>query len=152
MALVPWRRRENRGLFDLQQRINTMFDDLTRGFPLARWVEEDVMEWVPALDVSETDDAIEVQTELPGVDPDHVDVSLSGDLLTIRGEKKSESEEKKRDYHRIERSYGSFSRTVRVPSSVDPDKVEASYKDGVLTVTMPKREEAKAQTVKIKVK
>jgi len=152
MALVPWRRRENRGLFDLQQRINTMFDDLARGFPLARWVEEDVMEWVPALDVSETDDAIEVQTELPGVDPDHVDVSLSGDLLTIRGEKKSESEEKKRDYHRIERSYGSFSRTVRVPSSVDPDKVEASYKDGVLTVTMPKREEAKAQTVKIKVK
>jgi len=151
MALIPWRRRERGGLLDLQDRINTMFSDLLRGAPAMPWTEER-LEWLPAVNVSETDEEIRVTAELPGVDPGQVDISLTEDMLTIRGEKKEEHEERKRDYHRIERSYGSFTRTVRLPSAVDADKVEAVFKDGVLTIEMPKREEAKTRKVKVEVK
>ncbi len=90
--------------------------------------------------------------ELPGVDPGNVDISLPEEMLTIRGEKREEQEEKKRDYHRIERCYGSFTRTVSLPAAVDADNVEATFKEGVLTINMPKREEAKTRKVKVEVK
>jgi HSP20 family protein len=151
MALVPWRRRERRGLLDLQDRINTMFGELFRGSPVMPWGEEQ-LEWLPALNISETDEEVRVTAELPGVDPGNVDISLTEDMLTIRGEKKEEQEEKRRDYHRIERCYGSFSRTVSLPSAVDADTVEATFKDGVLTIAMPKREEARTRKVKVEVK
>jgi len=151
MALIPWRRRERGGLLDLQDRINTMFDDLFRGASVLPWTEEQ-LEWLPALNISETDDDVRVTAELPGVDPGNVDISLTEDMLTVRGEKKEEQEEKKRDYHRIERCYGSFTRTVSLPSAVDVDKVEATFKDGVLTIDMLKREEAKTRKVKVEVK
>ena len=156
MALLPWRGRvpEERargGLQEMQDRINRMFDDFFHGFSLAPWTEER-LEWLPLVDVSETEDVVRVTAELPGVQATEVDISLTDDLLTIRGEKKSEKEEKKRDYHRVERSYGVFTRTVRLPAVVDADKVEATFKDGVLTITMPKREEAKTRKVKVEVK
>jgi HSP20 family protein len=136
---------------DMQDRINRMFDEFFRGFSLVPWGEER-MEWLPLVDVSETDEAVHVTAELPGIQAKEVDISLTDDLLTIRGEKKSEKEEKKRDYHRVERSYGLFTRTVRLPAAVDADKVEATFKDGVLAISMPKREEAKTRKVKVEVK
>lgn len=151
MALVPWRDRERGGgLLDLQDRVNRMFDEFFRDFSLGPWSGER-LEWLPALDLSESDDAVRVTAELPGVDPKEVDISLSEDLLTISGEKKTESKHKGRDYHRLERCFGAFSRSVRLPAPVDPDKVEATFKDGVLTINLPKREEAKTRKVKIEV-
>jgi HSP20 family protein len=136
---------------EMQDRINRMFDEFFRGFSLTPWAEER-MEWLPLVDVSETDDAMRVTAELPGVQAKDVDISLTEDLLTIRGEKKSEQAETKRDYHRVERSYGLFTRTVRLPTVVDADKVEATFKEGVLTITMPKREQTKTRKVKVDVK
>ncbi len=108
------------------------------------------MEWAPPVDVSETAEQVVVKAEVPGIDPKDISVSLSGDLLTIKGEKKSEREEKKESYHLVERSYGSFSRAVRLPVSVNADKIEAKYDKGVLTITCPKKEEVKPKAIEIK--
>ncbi|MBW1669794.1 MAG: Hsp20/alpha crystallin family protein [Deltaproteobacteria bacterium] len=107
-------------------------------------------EWMPAVDVSETKDSLVVKAEIPGMEPTDIDISLSGDLLVIKGEKKQKTEEKKENFHRIETRYGAFSRTIRVPVSVDPEKIEASYDNGVLKITLPKKEEVKAKQIEIK--
>ena len=107
-------------------------------------------EWMPALDVSETKDSLIVKAEIPGMEPKDVDISLSGDLLVIKGEKKQKTEEKKESFHRIETRYGAFSRTIRVPVSVDSDKIEASYDNGILKIVLPKKEEVKAKQIEIK--
>jgi len=107
-------------------------------------------EWIPAVDVSETKDALVVKAEIPGMESKDIDISLSGDLLTIKGEKKQKTEEKKENYHRIETHYGAFSRGIRVPVSVDSNKIEASYDKGVLKITLPKKEEIKAKQIEIK--
>lgn len=104
----------------------------------------------PRLDLAESDNDVIVKAELPGIDPKEVDLRVEGNLLTIRGEKKQEKEEKRRDYHYVERQYGSFHRSVQLPTSVDPDKVEAAYKDGVLTITIAKRPDAKAKRISVK--
>lgn len=106
--------------------------------------------WVPSVDVSETADKIVVKAEIPGMNSKDIDISLSGDILTIKGEKESEREEKEENYHLVERSYGSFARSIRLPVGVEADKIEASYKQGVLTVTCPKKEEVKAKPIEIK--
>ena len=100
---------------------------------------------MPRVDVAETEDKVQVSAELPGIDPENVDVSIAHDVLTISGEKREEREEKKRDYHRIERSYGSFRRSVPLPTEVDTDKAEAHFKNGLLTITLPKTEKARAR-------
>jgi HSP20 family protein len=92
-----------------------------------------------------------VKAEVPGLEPKDIDISLTGGVLTIKGEKKQEKEEKDENYHRIERSYGTFTRSVRVPQEVQSDKIEATYKNGVLKITLPKSEEAKKKEIKIKV-
>lgn len=107
--------------------------------------------WFPALDVTETKDNIVVKAELPGVDPKKVEISLSGNVLTIKGEKKQEKEEKEENYHLVERRYGSFLRSIRLPVEVQEDKIEASYKNGILKVVLPKSEKAKKKEIKIKV-
>jgi HSP20 family protein len=103
----------------------------------------------PALDVSETDKEIVAKAELPGMDPKDVEVTLRDNVLTIKGEKKFEGEEKKDNYHRIERSYGSFQRSISLPASVKEDAVKAKFDKGVLTITMGKQEEAKVKTIPI---
>jgi HSP20 family protein len=108
-------------------------------------------EWLPSLDVAETKNEIVVKAEVPGMDSKDIDISLSDGLLTIKGEKKQEREEKEEDYHLVERSYGTFTRSVRLPKEVKRDKISASYKNGVLKVTLPKSEEAKQKEIKIKV-
>jgi len=108
-------------------------------------------EWLPSLDVSETKNELVVKAEVPGMDPKDIDISLSDGVLTIKGEKKQEREEKEADYHLVERSYGSFTRSVQLPKEVQSQKINASYKDGILKVTLPKSEEAKKKEIKIKV-
>jgi HSP20 family protein len=107
-------------------------------------------EWIPAVDISDTADKVMVKAEIPGMDAKDVEISLVGDVLTIKGEKKAEKEEKKENFHLVERSYGSFVRSLRLPAAVEADKIEATYKKGVLTITCPKKEELKPKQITIK--
>ena len=106
--------------------------------------------WLPAVDISETEDALQLYAELPGMTRDDVDITLENNLLSIRGERKFEKDVKKENFHRIERTYGSFSRTFTLPSNVRSDEVKASFKDGVLHIEIPKAEEAKPRKIAIK--
>lgn len=104
----------------------------------------------PALDMSETDTAIDVRMDLPGTTAKDIDIHVNGNVLTVSGERKEEKEEKGKTFHRVERHYGSFARSVTLPCTVNEDEVAAEYKDGVLTVKLPKAEEAKAHKIKVK--
>jgi HSP20 family protein len=105
--------------------------------------------WSPLVDIHETKDSFLLMAELPGVKQEDVEVSVEGDTLTLKGERKREAEVKEDQYHRIERSYGRFERSILLPSVVDPNRVKATYRDGVLEVQLPKKEEAKPKAVKI---
>lgn len=105
---------------------------------------------VPSVDLSETEDHVDVTMDLPGVKPEEIDIQVHNNLLTIRGERSEESEEKDRTYHRVERRSGSFSRTVSLPSEVDEDNVDAAYKDGVLTIKMPKAKATQGKKISVK--
>jgi HSP20 family protein len=107
-------------------------------------------EFAPAVDIKETADQVVVKAEVPGMDAKDINISVTGDVLTIKGEKKSEREEKEENYHLVERSYGSFSRSLAMPAAVDMDKIEAKYDKGVLTITCPKKEEVKPKAIEIK--
>jgi len=107
-------------------------------------------EWAPQLDVSETKDSLVVKTEVPGIDPKEIQISLQEQLLTIKGEKKQEKEEKDERYHRVERAYGAFTRALRLPVAVDAEKVTATFKNGLLTIKLPKTPAAKGTTIPIK--
>ncbi|MEH2512043.1 HSP20 family protein [Nitrobacteraceae bacterium AZCC 1564] len=129
----------------LQQEIDNLFDGFTRGFGQAQF-----QSLVPNMDVSETAKEIEVTAELPGLEEKDIQLSVTDQLLSIRGEKKSEREEKDKDYHVLERTYGSFSRTVELPPGINPDSIKAVMSKGVLKVTIPKP--APSQSKKIDVK
>ena len=105
---------------------------------------------VPSLDLSETPNTVEIRMDVPGMKPEDIDIQLANGILTISGERKEEKEEKGKTFHRVERRYGSFSRSVTVPTAVTEDKVDAQYHDGVLTITLQKTEEAKARKIKVK--
>jgi HSP20 family protein len=104
---------------------------------------------MPSIDVSETESELRIDADLPGVEEKHVDVMISDNILTIRGEKKAEKEEKKKDLHLVERSYGSFSRSLALPFAADASKAKATFKNGVLSISLPKPPEVKAQAKKI---
>ena len=106
----------------------------------------------PAIDMNEDENAYKISAELPGIDAKDIDVSVSGDTLVLRGEKRQEKEEKDKNYHFSERAYGSFQRAFELPASVDRDKVAADFSQGVLTITLPKRAEAQKPTKKIEVR
>ncbi len=110
---------------------------------------KDAAAFVPAVDIKETKDAFIVTAEIPGMKAEDIDVSLTGDLLTIKGEKKEEVEKEEGDYHLVERRYGSFQRTFRLPKEVDRKKLKAKHKNGVLYVTLPKGEKEGSTTVKV---
>jgi len=151
MKLVPWRSGGFlRPVDSLQNEVNRLFEDFF-GRDIGLQPFRGRGEWMPVLDVAETDDAVVVKAEMPGLERDDVKLSLTDDILTITGEKKAETEEKKKNFHRVERSYGSFERTIRLPSRVQANKVEAKFKNGVLTVELPKAEESKTKSVDIKV-
>lgn len=107
--------------------------------------------WSPAVDVFETENDVVLKADLPGVEPKDVDVRMENGTLTLKGERKFASEKTEKGYHRAERGYGAFSRYFTLPDSVDGEKVSAAYKDGVLTVTLPKKEVAKPRSIKVEV-
>jgi HSP20 family protein len=153
-SLVPFSwasdlfRRENDPFAAMQKEINRVFEDFGRGSPSALASGE----ISPRIDISETDNAVEVTAELPGIDEKDVDVVLRDDILTIKGEKKFEKEEKKKDYHLVERSYGSFARSIRLPFEADSEAVKANFAKGVLKIAIAKPAEVKEKTVKIPVR
>jgi HSP20 family protein len=132
----------------LHREIDQLFDDFTRGFPT--FGDSGVM---PVnLDMAETDKAFEVTAELPGARPEDIEISLSDGVLYVKGEKKTEKEDKQKNYHMMERSYGAFQRSFRLPTEVDPDKVEARFENGLLKITLPKAPQAQSKVRKIEVK
>jgi HSP20 family protein len=157
-APAPWRPFEN-----LRREIDRLFEDFDGGVwrsRLARplfdvqpfWPRESGWATSPAVDVAETDKAYEITAELPGLDEKNIEVKFADGVLTIKGEKQEEKEEKKKDYYLSERSFGSFQRSFQVPEGVEADKIEASFKKGVLTVTLPKSADAQKAAKKITVK
>jgi HSP20 family protein len=130
--------------------MDRLFDETFGGRAMTRWPGFQGVDL--RLDVSETDKEIKVTAELPGVDEKDVEITLTDDLLTIKGEKKVEEERKDDSYHMVERSYGSFARSLRLPFSVDQDKVEARFEKGVLTVRLPKPAEAQRPARRIEIK
>ena len=137
-------------LEDMSQRLNRLF-----GGPVARSDAGreplKTADWAPSVDISETDDAYTVKAEIPDVTKEDVRVTMENGELTIQGERKQEKEEKGKRYHRVERSYGSFLRSFALPDNVDESKVKADYKDGMLTLMLPKSEKAKPRAVEVKV-
>ena len=145
----------------LRREMDRLFDDFGGGlwrspfrgsFGLPSQRTELNLSAIPAVDVSDTDKAYEITAELPGMDEKNVDVKLINGVLTIKGEKQDDKEEKKKDYYMRERSFGSFQRSFQVPEGVDTDKIEANFKRGILTVTLPKSAEAQKAEKKIAVK
>lgn len=134
-----------REMVSLRDELDRLFDSVFGRLPRERGETY----WAPPLDIEETEDAIVVRAELPGMNKEDIKVSLSGDTLTISGERKFESEKKNRTYYRQERIYGKFQRTVTLPAEVEGDKAKASYKAGVLELILPKSEKSKAKEITI---
>jgi len=153
MALVRWSPRRTWDPFDwmrdFQRELNTAFDR-----PVMPWTERTTNggTYAPSLDVSESEAEVTVRADLPGLEKDDINVSLVGNTLTIKGERKDESEEKKEGYYRRERTYGSFERIVELPENVDGGKPKASFKNGVLEIRLAKKESAKPKNIEIDVK
>jgi HSP20 family protein len=148
--IVPWRMQDVERIFDgwLDDFWSRPFQNIWRpGLRLARPLSVQA----PALDVYEQKDDFIVKAEIPGMAKDEIDISLEGNTLTIKGEKKKEEEVKEQDYYRCERTFGSFLRTIELPVAVQTDKVSASFKNGVLEVRLPKTAEAKKNVVNVKV-
>ena len=162
--LIPWNRDKENGVFKsdsdhpivaLQKEMNRMFDNFSKSVfdvPSLNREMGFAKSITPKIDVVETEKEIKVTAELPGMEEKDIEVNFSRDMLVIKGEKKAEKEEKKEDYYFMERSYGSFHRAIPVSAGVDREKVEASFKNGVLKVTLPKTEEAQKETKKIEIK
>ncbi len=138
-------RRDVSPFVSLQQEIDRLFDDFSRGF-----AGLGATDLAPRMDVSETDKEIELTAELPGLEEKDVQINFADDVLTIRGEKKSETEQKDKSYRLVERSYGSFTRSVALPSGIDPDSIKATIANGVLKVTVPKPAAADAKKIEVK--
>ncbi len=152
MALMKWNRSSVmdpfRHLLDLQDDMNRLFD-----ISLAKMPKEVIpTEWVPAVNVTEERDRFVVKADLPGIEQDKIDIEIQDNVLTIKGERSEEKEEKDKNFLRRECFYGAFERSLALPTDVDAGKAEAEYKDGVLIVTLPKKEEKKAKQIKLSLK
>jgi HSP20 family protein len=142
IQLVPSRN----SLFPTRDIVNRFFSDGS----LSTLLNEDG-NWIPAFDITESEKEYKVSAELPGIDVKNLEVSLVEGVLKIKGEKRQESEKKEDNYLRIERSYGSFDRSFRIPNGVEANKIDATYKDGILNLTIPKAKETKTKKIKINV-
>lgn len=141
-----------RNLVTVQDRMNRIFEEAFRGAP--RGTEEEWAlggAWAPAVDIYEHEGNLVLKAELPGIDPKDVDVQVENNVLTLRGERKFDAEVKREEYHRVERAYGTFSRSFTLPNVIDTAKIKAEFKDGVLRVSLPQREEAKPKQISIAV-
>jgi len=149
MAIMRWE--GFRDLLSLQDRMNRLFDESARGAARGREEEWATGTWAPAVDIYEQGGDLVLKAELPGVDPKDVDVRIENNVLTLKGERRADNEVKRDSYHRVERSYGAFTRAFTLPTTVDTTKVKADFKDGLLRVVLPKREESKPKQVQIEV-
>lgn len=153
-SLVPqlWGRSEEEpDVFrNLHREIDRVFEDFGRSFPFPGFMGEGGY-FTPRVNVSETDKEIQISAELPGMEEKDIDVNLSGNVLTIKGEKKYEKEEEKKDYRIMERSYGSFQRRIPLPYDIAADNIKAEFSKGVLTITLPKPPEVAEKNKKIKI-
>jgi len=139
--IAPWA-----GFGELENRLQQIFNN----WP-AEATSANVSDWIPAVDLAEEQDRYILTADLPGVTKEDIDLSLTDDVLTLKGSRKAESEEKKKGYHRVERSYGSFQRSFRIPGGVDGSKIEANFKHGVLNVVLPKPEESRPRQIDVKI-
>ena len=135
-----------RDLQRLQEEVNRMFDDrlVTRG-------GGESVGWTPACDVFEDEEGVALRFDLAGVEPKDVDIRFENGVLTLRGERKLEKEDKRDNYHRVEIAYGTFTRSFSLPGTIDAEKIKAESKNGVLTVHLPKKPEAKPKSIQVKV-
>lgn len=147
MSLVRWS--PARELWNAQSELDRLFN---------RFFDSDALEtsyrrgaWEPAVDISETADEYQIQADLPGLTKDEVKINYEDGVISIRGEKKQEKEEKNKNFHRVERSYGVFERSFRLPNRIEIGKIEAKFKDGVLSLRLPKSEEAKPKEIPIRI-
>ncbi|EFK10223.1 Hsp20/alpha crystallin family protein [delta proteobacterium NaphS2] len=144
--LVPWSRPGD--IVTLRREMDSLFDRFFDWRPFGGGTEVSV--WSPALDVSETPKEVLVRAELSGMDPKEIEINLHDNVLTVRGERKQEKEDKEENYHRVERSYGSFVRSLRLPAEVESDNVDATYKDGILMIKLKKSEKIAQRKIEIK--
>jgi len=133
----------------LQERMNRLFDEM---WGRGRREDESVTgNWVPSVDVKETKDGLQIFAEVAGVDPKDVEVTVESGILTLKGSRTFEKAVEGESYHRVERAYGAFERSFTLPNNVEPDKIQATYRNGVLQLSLPKREEAKPKAIAIKI-
>ena len=144
MAIVRWD--PFRELTSLQSEVNRLFSRASGGDGVER------QSWIPSVDVVESKDAITLKAELAGMDPNDISLEVEDNVLTVSGERRFEEEVDEEKYYRIERRYGSFSRSIALPQGADPDKIDAEYENGVLVVTVPKMETAKPKRISVGVK
>jgi HSP20 family protein len=137
-------------MLGLQERMNRLFEDsLSR----SRGLEEDLAlgTWVPAVDIYEEPERIVLRADLPGIKPENVDIRVESNTLTLSGERRLERDVKRDNYHRVERQYGAFTRSFTLPGTVDAEKIRAEHRDGVLEISLPKREESRPKQIKVQV-
>ena len=150
--LMPMRRKGQRNVPEAITEMNDLINRMWYGFPFHNIGEDRDINWSPRLDVSETEKAVHITADLPGLEKKDISISLEDDLLTISGERKEEKEEKGKTYHTLERRSGSFFRSIRLPAEVDKKKVDAAFSNGVLTITLPKSTETRRSKTVIEIK
>ncbi len=145
MAIIRWD--PFRDLVTMREKMNRMFEDAVA----ARGEEKDMIQgsWAPAIDIYETENELILSAEVPGIDEKDIEIRIEEGTLTLKGERKFEEEARQENYHRIERAYGSFSRSFSLPPYIDQENVHAEHADGVLKIHMPKKPESKPKTVRI---
>jgi HSP20 family protein len=147
MSVVKWD--PFKDLVNFRDTMNRMFTE--SGLPRRGWDEDfTTSTWVPRVDIFEKADNIVLKAELPGICKEDIEVNVENNVLTLRGERKKEKEINEEDFYRVERYYGTFTRSFTLPRTVDPEKIEAKYLDGVLQLTLPRAEEAKQKKIEIK--
>lgn len=145
MAIIRWD--PFRDLVTLREKMNRLFEEAFT----SRGEEKDLIAstWTPSVDIYETENALVLTAELPGLDEKDIEIKIEDNTLTLRGERKFEKETKEENYHRLERSYGSFYRSFTLPNYIDQDKIQAEHENGILKITMPKKPELKPKKVKV---
>ena len=149
MSLIPWRRNPSERMGLMRPEFDRWVDQMFGEFP--SWGTEGG-QWAPAVTLSDTDKAVMVRAEIPGVEPKDIDISVTDNVLTLRGEKREERKEEKENFYRVERSFGSFVRHITLPSEVDPNRAEAKIEKGVLNLELPKIEGERRRSIKVNVK